>query len=134
MWFMLLLMLRRPPRSTRTDTLFPYTTLFRSWSFWGREMHVLTIMLMLGAAAQTPVEPPLIPPFFTAQTLYAICTRPNHGLCSMYVAGVIHALFTTGARTGDETICRAPRSETHPTALHTPIRICYPVFCLKKKH
>src|SRR3546814_9723823 len=30
------LMIRRPPRSTRTDTLFPYTTLFRSWqaTFW----------------------------------------------------------------------------------------------------
>src|SRR3546814_3062847 len=30
-------MIRRPPRSTRTDTLFPYTTLFRSpasWSLW----------------------------------------------------------------------------------------------------
>src|SRR3546814_11387268 len=29
-------MIRRPPRSTRTDTLFPYTTLFRSWrrAFW----------------------------------------------------------------------------------------------------
>src|SRR3546814_12885827 len=26
-------MIRRPPRSTRTDTLFPYTTLFRSFSF-----------------------------------------------------------------------------------------------------
>src|SRR3546814_1398912 len=26
-------MIRRPPRSTRTDTLFPYTTLFRSWYF-----------------------------------------------------------------------------------------------------
>src|SRR3546814_19734686 len=26
------LMIRRPPRSTRTDTLFPYTTLFRSYS------------------------------------------------------------------------------------------------------
>src|SRR3546814_2559647 len=25
-------MIRRPPRSTRTDTLFPYTTLFRSWN------------------------------------------------------------------------------------------------------
>src|SRR3546814_20199376 len=25
-------MIRRPPRSTRTDTLFPFTTLFRSWS------------------------------------------------------------------------------------------------------
>src|SRR3546814_9806158 len=29
-------MIRRPPRSTRTDTLFPYTTLFRSNSFWAR--------------------------------------------------------------------------------------------------
>src|SRR3546814_5978071 len=27
-------MIRRPPRSTRTDTLFPYTTLFRSFFFW----------------------------------------------------------------------------------------------------
>src|SRR3546814_7382711 len=27
-------MIRRPPRSTRTDTLFPYTTLFRSVIFW----------------------------------------------------------------------------------------------------
>src|SRR3546814_14332017 len=27
-------MIRRPPRSTRTDTLFPYTTLFRSWVFY----------------------------------------------------------------------------------------------------
>src|SRR3546814_20730044 len=30
MFFFFLLMIRRPPRSTRTDTLFPYTTLFRS--------------------------------------------------------------------------------------------------------
>src|SRR3546814_17143471 len=29
--FFFFLMIRRPPRSTRTDTLFPYTTLFRSW-------------------------------------------------------------------------------------------------------
>src|SRR3546814_12179009 len=29
-WFFFFLMLLRPPRSTRTDTLFPYTTLFRS--------------------------------------------------------------------------------------------------------
>src|SRR3546814_8360502 len=29
------LMIRRPPRSTRTDTLFPYTTLFRSQRYWG---------------------------------------------------------------------------------------------------
>src|SRR3546814_9910623 len=30
------LMIRRPPRSTRTDTLFPYTTLFRSQQAWLR--------------------------------------------------------------------------------------------------
>src|SRR3546814_10987351 len=30
MWGVFFLMIRRPPRSTRTDTLFPYTTLFRS--------------------------------------------------------------------------------------------------------
>src|SRR3546814_11911166 len=30
MYFFFFLMIRRPPRSTRTDTLFPYTTLFRS--------------------------------------------------------------------------------------------------------
>src|SRR3546814_14183699 len=29
-WYLFFLMIRRPPRSTRTDTLFPYTTLFRS--------------------------------------------------------------------------------------------------------
>src|SRR3546814_17413281 len=32
-------MIRRPPRSTRTDTLFPYTTLFRSWARSGRQHH-----------------------------------------------------------------------------------------------
>src|SRR3546814_15738640 len=33
------LMIRRPPRSTRTDTLFPYTTLFRSGAFHSSELH-----------------------------------------------------------------------------------------------
>src|SRR3546814_11379351 len=31
MLYFFFFMIRRPPRSTRTDTLFPYTTLFRSW-------------------------------------------------------------------------------------------------------
>src|SRR3546814_12730932 len=33
-------MIRRPPRSTRTDTLFPYTTLFRS-SWWSEQMYCI---------------------------------------------------------------------------------------------
>src|SRR3546814_4442790 len=40
-------MIRRPPRSTRTDTLFPYTTLFRS-TYWGwRASDVLLHMLQI---------------------------------------------------------------------------------------
>src|SRR3546814_2617093 len=37
------LMIRRPPRSTRTDTLFPYTTLFRSRFFTRPEAHTLAV-------------------------------------------------------------------------------------------
>src|SRR3546814_1623290 len=33
MFYFFFLMIRRPPRSTRTDTLFPYTTLFRSYVY-----------------------------------------------------------------------------------------------------
>src|SRR3546814_1236973 len=35
-------MIRRPPRSTRTDTLFPYTTLFRSQRGWCRSFGAIT--------------------------------------------------------------------------------------------
>src|SRR3546814_14229466 len=38
--FFFFLMIRRPPRSTRTDTLFPYTTLFRSRRRAARVVHI----------------------------------------------------------------------------------------------
>src|SRR3546814_14520096 len=47
-FFIFFLMIRRPPRSTRTDTLFPYTTLFRS-SFTNRENNNTQTMVRLGA-------------------------------------------------------------------------------------
>src|SRR3546814_13542880 len=41
--FIFVLMIRRPPRATRTDTLFPYTTLFRSVALYGgRAMAIVT--------------------------------------------------------------------------------------------
>src|SRR3546814_1775319 len=40
-------MIRRPPRSTRTDTLFPYTTLFRSLVVAGRKAHGLELQVIL---------------------------------------------------------------------------------------
>src|SRR3546814_12662249 len=54
--FFFFLMLRRPPRSTRTDTLFPYTTLFRS----GVEFGVIGDGVPHGAAAA--VFPPFARP------------------------------------------------------------------------
>src|SRR3546814_6393479 len=59
-------MIRRPPRSTRTDTLFPYTTLFRSSQYQGRFSHEertfeggtipagYPVLLLTGAATRDP--------------------------------------------------------------------------------
>src|SRR3546814_16695359 len=49
-WLFFFLMIRRPPRSTRTDTLFPYTTLFRS-------VHVGLDRGVQGELAQGLAEP-----------------------------------------------------------------------------
>src|SRR3546814_12195756 len=53
--FFFFLMIRRPPRSTRTDTLFPYTTLFRSL--------LLTLLALLTglATADRAVAAPAVP-------------------------------------------------------------------------
>src|SRR3546814_17390800 len=47
-------MIRRPPRSTRTDTLFPYTTLFRSIAEWKQRLHTA---LAKGAFAHDQAAP-----------------------------------------------------------------------------
>src|SRR3546814_20498155 len=74
MSYFFFLMIRRPPRSTRTDTLFPYTTLFRSWRAAsllplieaGADIHRklrarLRQILAEGAAERTLIEPHLHP-------------------------------------------------------------------------
>src|SRR3546814_19209455 len=43
-------MIRRPPRSTRTDTLFPYTTLFRSLSRFGKYIFGAQRVAVIGVA------------------------------------------------------------------------------------
>src|SRR3546814_1371339 len=47
-------MIRRPPRSTRTDTLFPYTTLFRSWLYDDR---LIMRSVVLSAVKPTQAVP-----------------------------------------------------------------------------
>src|SRR3546814_4248118 len=97
-------MIRRPPRSTRTDTLFPYTTLFRS---------VLTLFNSVADAL--------------GQTLLEIVQVVPHGvLCFFPSYGMMEKLVARWNATGI-------RSEEHTSELQSLMRISYAVFCLKKK-
>src|SRR3546814_8048339 len=109
-------MIRRPPRSTRTDTLFPYTTLFRSARERHREYHP-----QRHRAAEEH-----------ARRLRTGCARGRGG----------GAGGDRGARRADRRTHRAPpdrdrkrqgRSEEHTSELQSLMRISYAVFCLKKK-
>src|SRR3546814_3371572 len=102
-------MIRRPPRSTRTDTLFPYTTLFRS----------TLSCLSEGSAGGTRTA--------------AWCTSPIEGdvSCAMVATGTVLRWRRYWRRH------RCPgspgRSEEHTSELQSLMRISYAVFCLKKK-
>src|SRR3546814_4898796 len=112
-------MIRRPPRSTRTDTLFPYTTLFRSQrrrtqcgpvlsrivaapplhgvraGWWSRFEHDVFVHLGLGVRV--------------------------HRRLSLHAGAVFMAVWLQ-------------RSEEHTSELQSLMRISYAVFCLKKKN
>src|SRR3546814_7274499 len=96
-------MLRRPPRSTRTDTLFPYTTLFRS---------------RVESRKSSPRTIRLIPK-----------CRSSISDASWY-EGTPSFRRTTNPDI-EEGIFR--RSEEHTSELQSLMRISYAVFCLKKK-
>src|SRR3546814_4723205 len=100
-------MIRRPPRSTRTDTLFPYTTLFRS----------VRRPLTLRSAARQPAGRGLQDGRALFQTLL--------------LRGHIAALQQVDRPAGLEQC--AHRSEEHTSELQSLMRISYAVFCLKKK-
>src|SRR3546814_6042834 len=113
-------MIRRPPSSTRTDTLFPYTTLFRS--------HLLAL-----AWIRPDIDRPR-------------CTQPHmRNLHAHRLAGDLHVLMAPVELIGlarperqrDEggnTIAGIlARSEEHTSELQSLMRTSYAVFCLKKK-
>src|SRR3546814_1971557 len=107
-------MIRRPPRSTRTDTLFPYTTLFRSPAGLGNP----------GAGLRChPGQSPRL----LAAAPEGRCTgrsRPRGGLARRIEGG-------SAAMTGR--CCRQlRRSEEHTSELQSLMSTSYAVFCLKK--
>src|SRR3546814_9106019 len=109
-------MLRRPPRSTRTDTLCPYTTLFRSG-------HLLRAHGVRGQSLPKPVH--------HVAWNYAADAEINDDLLAAGVGlpdGVI-----TPQSFGFEDGGIAERSEEHTSELQSLMRTSYAVFCLKKK-
>src|SRR3546814_7784224 len=99
-------MIRRPPRSTRTDTLFPYTTLFRS-------LEDLRDERARSVVHRGDVDGGVL-----------VLERGGDGVeCLRQGCGRIHLERTVGFR-----------SEEHTSELQSLMRISYAVFCLKKKN
>src|SRR3546814_2733589 len=97
-------MIRRPPRSTRTDTLFPYTTLFRSSLASVGFMVVLSFSALATPFMQNPER--------------SFRGRPGllRSVCCPFLSSA------------------TLRSEEHTSELPLLMRISYAVFCLKKKN
>src|SRR3546814_1753884 len=124
-------MIRRPPRSTRTYTLIPYTTLFRSTA------DVERVLAQAIAEAQARGLPSVI----------AVTDRVGNVLAVFRMNGARATATTSPAPNGDNidaqnvtfpaeggAIAKAvTRSEEHTSELQSLMRISYAVFCLKKK-
>src|SRR3546814_4667386 len=100
-------MIRRPPISTRTATLFPYTTLFRSRRSLGRFPSLLKPIRDSGSCI--------------GHELKGFEGRVNE-----------EALVSTW-KTAADRARMTERSEEHTSELQSLMRISYAVFCLKKK-
>src|SRR3546814_3820936 len=104
-------MIRRPPRSTRTDPLFPYTTLFRSCFH-----RLLRMRLRYSRLYRPPASDPA-----ACRLPFGRRAHPPHG----------RILQTQGPTT--QPVQSGTRSEEHTSELQSLMRISYAVFCLKKK-
>src|SRR3546814_1139132 len=103
-------MIRRPPRSTRTDTLFPYTTLFRSAVPAGAPS--TAVRCQSGCRRRS-------------RSARRIIVRLLHGIADR-VGFLLHGVACSVGFLLD-------RSEEHTSELQSLMRISYAVFCLKKK-
>src|SRR3546814_3442748 len=104
------LMIRRPPRSTRTDTLFPYTTLFRSYV----------------VDKATKLET-IYDRIHEIRMRFEVLKRDAHIACLQAIAAGENE---QGAR---DRLAQQHRSEEHTSELQSLMRNSYAVFCLKKK-
>src|SRR3546814_3176143 len=127
------LMIRRPPRATRTDTLFPYTTLFRS------QDSVRQVLLRHHDGIERYIA-------LSIGVRKRACDLADGRLVQRPAdeggeSGLKHGHRRVGAfdahprelRPGLNAIGHGPRSEEHTSELQSLMRNSYAVFCLKKK-
>src|SRR3546814_8493081 len=120
-------MLRRPPSSTRTDTLFPYTTLFRSIpssTYPTRPFTVNTIDEHLDMLMVCHHLDPSIP-----EDLAFAESRIRKE--TIAAEDILHYLGALSIISSDSQAMG--RSEEHTSELQSLMRISYAVFCLNKK-
>src|SRR3546814_4704651 len=109
-------MIRVPPRSTRTDTLFPYTTLFRALDRPGVVLQG-AVVIPLAVVGQAPLVERIDVAGVQLDRLIVILDRP---------VVVPLAAVSVAAKVKH-------RSEEHTSELQSLMRNSYAVFCLKKK-
>src|SRR3546814_3322643 len=126
------LMIRRPPRSTRTDTLFPYTTLFRSPTDYNRAF-AIGVALNVGFVAVEAV-------YGVLAHSVALLADAGHNLTDVLslliawgAASLSRARPTLRRTYGYRRSSILARSEEHTSELQSLMRTSYAVFCLKKK-
>src|SRR3546814_1871225 len=105
-------MIQRPPRSTRTDTLFPYTTLFRSEQFVAQEF-----------LAYSDCHEP-------RQLCYWMREKKGSSAEVDFIIQENKFIVPVEVKAGTT----GHRSEEHTSELQSLMRISYAVFCLKKKN
>src|SRR3546814_8514172 len=130
-------MIRRPPRSTRTDTLFPYTTLFRS-AFLGGEFFQTLGVLVLDEQIEAVLAHRSIPSLGSREASRAVrCMAGSSwpGSGSGRSSSSLSSAKSSGASSSRSYATDSEsRSEEHTSELQSLIRISYAVFCLKKKN
>src|SRR3546814_8923982 len=144
--FLFFLMLRRPPRSTRTDTLFPYTTLFRSVAVVARpgaDQRDLVHLRYAEQAQRVPVrdEGFDVVAAFKELQLPAPVRLPAATQVDDVGERAVLVLRTVVVRVEEVALAiarghradHADRSEEHTSELQSLMRISYAVFCLQKK-
>src|SRR3546814_8006433 len=126
-------MIRRSPISTRTDTLFPYTTRFRSW---GAALHLGLYLERSDAGHARQAAAELHHLFGRAQSRVDDRGHPQFRLRKARLAPQRPCASgrTSRRRRSRRREADRVRSEEHTSELQSLMRISYAVFCLKKKN